>query len=364
MADNKKNDSKKASAAPLSPEELYEKARKLMDIHSLIVQDSFRAETYQRAAELFRQAGDYKDSGEKAKECLSLSKEAMSAHRENLYRKSVRQLQNARNVEDYDKPISSFKELSGYKDSDTLCQEAVSRQEALESTMLNHRKNIIAVLLTAVAALAVFFLSPAWTAFTQGASRSAASSAAAVDSSAASSTESYVSFQDSQPGDEVSFGSFQWLVLDKNERQVRLLLLHAEKSADLRGRPYNDFQKDVTWETCTLRQWLNSEFLEKYFSENEQKRILEKEITHVDNSSYGIDGGSDTVDKVTLLKPEDLTRYAGTISRIRMNCWLMCPGNQPDTAAYMSARNSFMEYGYPVSGTDFYVCPVIVVTIK
>lgn len=121
---------------------------------------------------------------------------------------------------------------------------------------------------------------------------------------------------------------------------------------------------DVTWETCTLRKWLNEDFLESGFSEEERDRILEQEIHAVDNEKYNVSGGNDTRDKVFLLSPQDLTDHKDILSRIRMNCWLMSPGNRPDTAALMSARNTLLDYGYPVDGTDFYVCPVIVAALS
>ena len=213
---------------------------------------------------------------------------------------------------------------------------------------------------TAFAALVIFFFSPAFAAFSKGKSTAKTVTAAAPTQAPVQTA----SFEDATQGKTVTFGKYSWLVLDKNEKQVRLLLFHAEKSADLRGRPYNDFQTDVTWETCTLRKWLNSEFLDNGFTEEEKSRILEKEVRHIDNVTYGVSGGNDTRDKVTLLRPEDLTRYSQVVSRIRMNIWLMAPGNSQDTASYMSSRNTYLDYGYPVSGTDFYVCPVIVVTLN
>ena len=63
---------KKDAKLPETPEQFYEKAAKLQSIDGLIRQGSFRAENYQRAAELFAKAGDYSDAKKRAEECLHM----------------------------------------------------------------------------------------------------------------------------------------------------------------------------------------------------------------------------------------------------------------------------------------------------
>lgn len=65
--------------------------------------------------------------------------------------------------------------------------------------------------------------------------------------------------------------------------------------------PYNNIWTEVTWETCTLRKWLNGIFLQNAFSADEQKSILS---THLNNSNPKLNfynGGNDTYDKIFLL---------------------------------------------------------------
>lgn len=54
-----------------------------------------------------------------------------------------------------------------------------------------------------------------------------------------------------------------------------------------------------------------------------------------------------------------MEQYKDILSHIRMNVWLRTPGASADTAAFMSSTNIAMYYGYPVSDTNFYTCPVI-----
>ncbi len=69
----------------------------------------------------------------------------------------------------------------------------------------------------------------------------------------------------------------EWLVLDIEGDKALLLSKYG-----LDAKPYNATYADVTWETCTLRAWLNDDFLKTAFTEDEQKAIF---TTDVDNSA-------------------------------------------------------------------------------
>ena len=69
---------------------------------------------------------------------------------------------------------------------------------------------------------------------------------------------------------------------------------------------YNETDEDVTWETCTLRQWLNSTFLDAAFNEEEQSAIKTTTVVNEDNSSTGTSGGNTTSDKIFLLSQNEV----------------------------------------------------------
>ena len=120
-------------------------------------------------------------------------------------------------------------------------------------------------------------------------------------------------------GNIVTFGTYEqdnravngkedikWIVL-ANEGSKSLLI--SRDSLDV--QPYNTEDEAVTWETCTLRSWLNNTFLNEAFSTQEQKAIL---TTNVDNSknqgSSGWSGsGNNTEDKVFLLSYAEAKDY-------------------------------------------------------
>ena len=90
----------------------------------------------------------------------------------------------------------------------------------------------------------------------------------------------------------------------------------------LDARPYNTRPASITWEQCTLRTWLNRDFLNAAFSSAEQSAIR---VTNVDNSKsqgYGkwdTNGADNTQDKVFLLSYAEANKYLGVTRRDSSN---------------------------------------------
>jgi hypothetical protein len=76
-------------------------------------------------------------------------------------------------------------------------------------------------------------------------------------------------------GEHVNFGSYQgeeieWRVLDVKDGNV---LLFSEYGLDVKS--YNETSaSDISWEDCTLRQWLNNDFYDAAFSDEEKEQII------------------------------------------------------------------------------------------
>ena len=109
----------------------------------------------------------------------------------------------------------------------------------------------------------------------------------------------------------------EWLVLEVQGKQALVISRYG-----LDCKPYNTSQKKVTWETCSLRKWLNGEFLDSAFTPMEQSAIV---LTKVDNSAsqgnsrWNTGGSNDTKDKVFLLSyAETLHYFKSTVHRKSM----------------------------------------------
>ena len=189
-------------------------------------------------------------------------------------------------------------------------------------------------------------------------------------------------------GDTVAFGSYEqdndrndgkepieWIVLDVQDGKALLLSKYGLSAAG-----YHNTWDDCTWETSSLRTWLNDRFLNWAFSTEEQSAIL---ITPVDNSeAQGYDwtmiggektaGGNDTQDRIFLLSYAEANRYLdvtiendnNTKSRVAPTAcailagavfsddfrtadgnaagwwWLRSPGSGPNSAAGVSDAGS------------------------
>ncbi len=121
-------------------------------------------------------------------------------------------------------------------------------------------------------------------------------------------------------GDLVTFGHYEqdndlsngaepieWRVLEVDEENERVMLI-ARYCLD--QQPFHTASR-TTWEECSLRAWLNNDFLNAAFTPEEQEAIA---LTEVDNSGSQNDPNfpittNDTEDKVFLLSYAEVTHY-------------------------------------------------------
>ena len=85
----------------------------------------------------------------------------------------------------------------------------------------------------------------------------------------------------------------RWRVLSVNGNDAFLM---ADQILD--GRRYHDWDVETTWENCSLRVWLNNEFLNDAFTGEEQDAIMITDIVNEDNPENRAEGGNNTFDKV------------------------------------------------------------------
>ncbi len=97
-----------------------------------------------------------------------------------------------------------------------------------------------------------------------------------------------------------------WRVLKIDEEKRQALMIAIQPVCD---RPYHKKFEDITWEKCDLRTWLNGEYLNDTFSEEERDAILESDIETPDNPQYHTRGGAPTRDRVFLLSIDEAERY-------------------------------------------------------
>lgn len=115
--------------------------------------------------------------------------------------------------------------------------------------------------------------------------------------------------QTTNVGDKISLGTYydkqiEWTVLAKENGKTLIITADA---IDL--MQYNNVRVDVTWEKCTLRNWLNNDFYNAAFSASEKARIADTNVVAEKNPMYDTDPGNNTVDKVFLLSINEVNKY-------------------------------------------------------
>lgn len=182
-------------------------------------------------------------------------------------------------------------------------------------------------------------------------------------------------------GDTVLFGSYEqdgdasgnsepieWLVLEVNDHDALLLSKKA-----LVCHAYHDVNEEVTWESCTLRQWLNGSFMDSAFTAAERENILPSHVEDAPNPSFGTPAGNATEDYVYLLSIGEAERYlpeaddrfcvptvcamddgpltsSDYLSNGEMSCdwWLRSPGYSGNCAADVYVDGYIYAEGLPV----------------
>ncbi len=102
-----------------------------------------------------------------------------------------------------------------------------------------------------------------------------------------------------QAGDKISFGSYEWRVLDIQNNATLIITEYI-----IEQRAYHNAYKDITWADCSLRKYLNGEFYDR-FTVADKSRIIPVLNKNSDNQWYGSKGGSDTQDSIFLLSIEE-----------------------------------------------------------
>jgi uncharacterized lipoprotein YehR (DUF1307 family) len=113
----------------------------------------------------------------------------------------------------------------------------------------------------------------------------------------------------SKVGDTAEYGLYngapiQWQTLAIDTENNRALLISKEIVSYW---VFNGENKEITWENSTMRGWLNSEFYNAAFNDEQKAKILESDIDNLANS--GVGGGANTKDRVFLLSLDEATRY-------------------------------------------------------
>ncbi len=99
----------------------------------------------------------------------------------------------------------------------------------------------------------------------------------------------------------------EWYVLERDGSKALVISRYG-----LDAKPYHTSGENTTWETCSLRAWLNDAFFNAAFTREEQAAVLSSRIDNSaeqGNSKWSGKGSRDTEDRVFLLSCAEVERY-------------------------------------------------------
>lgn len=120
-----------------------------------------------------------------------------------------------------------------------------------------------------------------------------------------------------QVGDEFYLGKYYWAD-DKSTRPIKWIIMSIKGAHALCVSKqlidclhFNEFEGDVTWETSTIREWLNNEFADVAFDTEDRKKIAGAKLKNAENRTYGTPGGNVTKDRIFLLSEDEASILPG-----------------------------------------------------
>jgi tetratricopeptide (TPR) repeat protein len=379
----------------------YQNLVRMTNVINCMVSCTQKMEMYQNIADRFSKLSGYTEADRFAKESRHLASLTKQDMYKATYKNALKKKNSATNSKEYGSAAEDFRKITGYRDSDALAKECENL-----SKRLNHKKNykkvfkyglisfcIIAFFIGISTSHAKYYLAGAYR--VTGAYDSAIElyqklgkyknseenliecqykkamklvsnkeyNDAVVllsecenykDSEEQKLTIEKQAMKDSKIGKTVTLGNCKWIILDRIDDQVFLM-----KKEALKERPYHTASGIVTWENSSLRQWLNSTFISKTFSQSEQRYLLSVLVKNNDNATYGTDGGNDTQDLIYIMDIQEAEQYKTYFPEFKSSSWLRSPGNNQSSAAFLSASGSVMDYGYDTTSEEFTVRPVL-----
>lgn len=397
---------------------------------------------YENASNIFKTILNYKDSQTLFTKCLENAEKARAEEKEkaeisrkdNIYNSAIALMNkpagimNKFSTTHYEEAIKEFQKISGWRDSDKkiiVCQKKIEELKAqaeadrlekerlaeiarIEAEKRAKRNKKIAIITTPIVCAIIAFLivlntviipngkyndaialmnagrlDEAYNIFLElGAYKDAVDKTCDIrlmktkEQLKNIKVGSYINFGAYEQDNNTSNGKedIEWLVLEVKDGKALVISKYA-----LDCQPYNTSYTDVTWETCTLRKWLNNDFINAAFSANEKAMIPTVTVSADDNPYYSTNPGNATQDQVFLLSITEVNKYFSSnsarqgeptncavasgayVNSSNGNCWwwLRSPGYNQYFVAYVNYDGDVYEFGDCVDNDSDAVRPAL-----
>ncbi len=171
----------------------------------------------------------------------------------------------------------------------------------------------------------------------------------------------------------------EWIVLDRADNKA---LVVTKNIIDC--KKFNEYSiEDISyWSGCTLRNWLNGDFIKNAFMGIEAEKIATTYLPITKNPTYKTEGLFATNDKIFLLSIDEVNKYFPTSEKTKCTVtplakkngaycdtlgygywWLRTSGEYSTEASYVFYSGGVSTKGYDVTGTIFGVRPAMWISI-
>lgn len=294
---------------------------------------------YSEAIDAFSELGDYKDASQMVIEAKDRKKQA---EQEAAYQGAISLMESGK----YEDAITAFNKIRAYRDSAEKIADC-------HTAILDGQYNDALALLNAgnfVDSFEAFLALDDYKDCSQKAD-------SIYDQYKAEKLKA------ARVGDHVYYGSYEqdndtsngqeyieWLVLGKQNNQLLVISQYA-----LDYQQYHTSFSHVKWKYCTLRRWLNNDFLNSAFSVDEQGEILAKEKDTA--VWYAGDKDFSTEDKVFLLSESEANKYFDSDEERKCTPtdYVIAIGSTDSDNCiwWLRTPKKTREYAYLVSGSGY-----------
>lgn len=377
----------------------YKKAIQLKESIKCMPTCNEKVNMYKLVAKQFEELSGFEEADQLAEECRQAAKKTNKKLKKEIYEKAGVIKDSAKGAADYKKAAEEFRKVSGFMDADDKaleCDQLFSRMQNKEGNRSIVR---IALILLCIAALLVGASTSHGKYYTANAFMMTGSYKTAIkiyskmgpykdcvarltecrykqglkyeadkdydnarklfkaagnykDSDTRKVRMEISIIKNSMPGDKVTVGLYRWRVLAVGKDKALLL-----KKNSIPNQQYNNTVAASTWETSSIRSWLNKDFMNDAFTKAEQENILLTNVDNGINSVYGTKGGNNTQDSCFLLSIDEAKQYSSILQKVKSNSWLRSPGSNINSAAFLTLKGAVMSYGYDVTNREFGVLP-------
>ena len=392
----------------------------LMNIYRSAVQDMGAAnseEAYLATAAVFQTISDFKDAEDLTQQCLEM---AEISRKDAIYSSAKAKM----TTKEYEKAVSLFETIPGWKDADgqiDVCHKGIELAKIESLKTGKKKKRIVLSITTFIIACVAFVVvlltiiipnnkyNSAMDLYNNGKFEEALVAFKALNGRLDSKKmiekcymgiigeNHYNLIKDLKVGETLKYGKYEqdnvtsngkeeieWIVLDREGMSLLLISRYA-----LNGGEYHYSYNDVTWETCSLRRWLNNTFIDDAFSTTEQMFIHYSHVSADMNLTYLNGAGSSTNDRLFLLSIPEANKYFN--SSVERKCtptkyataqgvwtsdandtggvatcwwWLRTPGDKTTRAAVVDGVGQVYEIGHGVDYDDCGIRPAMWISLE